>query len=117
MDLKKKLVNFLTSSFEVMVKKGCTEYSNSYPEYKKFDSKQSEIGKGWNKLEEIIDNKYPDLKIQKLSNETLDGLFLKDVLVIRNWIYFVKRISDFTYKKISEEVNSSIFIDNKLNNK
>ena len=100
-----------------MVKKGCTEYSNSYPEYKKFDSKQSEIGQGWNKLEEIIDNKYPDLKIQKLSNETLDGLFLKDVLVIRNWIYFAKRISDFTYKKISEEVNSSIFIDNKLNNK
>ena len=63
----KKLVNFLTSSFEVMVKKGCTEYSNSYPEYKKFDSKQSEIGKGWNKLEEIITitNRCLEMKILK----------------------------------------------------
>ena len=55
--------------------------------------------------------------MQKVSNETLNGLFLKDALVIRNWIYFAKRISDLTYKKISEEVYSSIFIDNKLNNK
>ena len=117
MDLKKKLVNFLTSSFEVIIKKGCTEFSNSYPDYKKFDSKQNEIGKDWNKLEEIFDYKYPDLKMQKVSNETLNGLFLKDALVIRNWIYFAKRISDLTYKKISEEVYSSIFIDNKLNNK
>ena len=52
--------------------------------------------------------------MKKVSNESLGGFFLKDILVIRNWIYFAKSTSDNTYKKISEEVYSSKFIDNKL---
>ena len=113
-DLKKNLANYLNSTFEILIKKGCTEFSNTYPEYKKFDSKQNEIGNGWNKFEEIIDKKYPELSMKKVSNESLGGFFLKDILVIRNWIYFAKSTSDNTYKKISEEVYSSKFIDNKL---
>ena len=65
-------------------------------------------------MEENFDKKHPNLNIFNISNVSLKGLFLQDVLVFRNWLYFAQKNDDKTYKKISYDTFKSNFIDSKL---
>ena len=113
--IKEELKNKINFSFEIQIKKGCTEFGNSYPEFKKLDSKYSDVGKDWDSdVEENFDKKHPNLNIFNISNVSLKGLFLQDVLVFRNWLYFAQKNDDQTYKKISYNTFKSNFIDSKL---
>jgi tetratricopeptide (TPR) repeat protein len=113
-DLKRVLKDSFKFNFDILVKKGCTEFGDSFPKFKKLDSKYSEIEKEWNGLEEMGDKNYPNLNVFKISNRSLKGLFLQDVLVFRNWLYFAKKIGDTTFKNITSEIYKSNFIDTKL---
>ncbi len=113
--IKGELKDKINLNFDMQIKKGCTEFGNSYPEYKKLDSKYSDVGKKWEPtVEENFDKKHPNLNIFRISNVSLKGLFLQDVLVFRNWLYFAKKVNDITYKKISDDIFKSNFIDSKL---
>ena len=113
--IKEELKDKINLNFDMQIKKGCTEFGNSYPEYKKLDSKYSDVGKKWEPtVEENFDKKHPNLNIFRISNVSSKGLFLQDVLVFRNWLYFAKKINDTTYKKISDDIFKSNFIDSKL---
>ena len=72
----------------------------------------------WKEKEKIIDNKIPERdKISKrFSKKHITGINLHDVLSIRNWLVYAKKINDESYKKIySDNLNSS-YIDQSLSN-
>ena len=50
----------------------------------------------------------------KLSNPTISGISLFDALVFRNWLSFAKMIGDESYKKISNQIFHSKFVEKKL---
>ena len=113
--IKEELKDKINFDSDIHIKKGCTEFGNSYPKFKKLDSKYSDVGKDWGAtIEENFDKKYPNLNIFNTSNVSLKGLFLQDVLVFRNWLYFAQKINDSTYKKISDNTFKSNFIDSRL---
>ena len=72
----------------------------------------------WEEEEKIIDNKIPkrDKISKRFSKKHITGINLHDVLSIRNWLVYAKKINDESYKKIySDNLNSS-YIDQSLSN-
>ena len=99
----------------VFIKRGCTEFAISYPEYKKIDESMS-YNDNWLEKEKIIDvkinerNKYS----KKIVQETLEGLSISDALIMKNWIFFAKCINDESYKKFNINIQNSEYLQNKL---
>ncbi len=112
--IKEELKNKINFNANIQIKKGCTEFGNLYPGFKKLNSKYSDLEKDWSTIEENFDKNNPNLNIFKNSNVSLTGFFLQDILVFRNWLYFAQKIHDKTYKKISDDIFKSNFIDSKL---
>ena len=121
-----ELINKIIKKLEfhkpvVNIKHGCSEFSEEYPEYEKFDlSGKNEMiyNKSWEEKENIVDKKIPtrNLEDKKIYSETLRGFNLSDILVIKNWINYAKIIGDLSYKKIYEKEVKPSFIDNLLSN-
>ncbi len=95
------------------LKKGCTEFSNKYPEYKNLENEIMDYNKDWEKFEDIVDKTFPKFKIYKKDERSIKGITLSDILIIKNWLYFARLIGDDSYKKISNDK----FINNKLKEK
>ena len=101
---------------EIIIKHGCSEFYESYPEYKKINvnnGKQMEYKDNWKEKELIIDNKIPirnELDKKKF-NKSLKGINLSDILIIKNWICYANLIGDFSYKDIYSKEAESSFIN------
>ena len=96
------------------IKRGCSEFGMSFPQYKDYKSNSMKYDESWKEKEELIDNKFPNLLKNKINKETISGITLNDILVIRNWICFAKLIDDNTYKMISEDSFISTFIEKRI---
>ena len=70
----------------------------------------------WKIKENLNDKKYPYLKENLSDKKTVNGINLRDVLTIRNWIYFSYLTKDETYKLVSKKLYNSKYIENRLNN-
>ncbi len=80
----------------VTVKRGCSEYPESFPDYKKINKSGAQpmnYNPEWAVIEEEFDAKHPT-KSQKVTSPTLSSLSLSDVLIIRNWIDYARGIGD-----------------------
>jgi len=115
--LKEKINKNVTA----IVKRGCSEYGLSYPEYKNINEKKHKLmsyKKEWKVKENIIDNELTKKNISKtkISKENLSGISISDILVMKNWLAFAKKIGDLSYKKITKKVNIPHFIENDLSN-
>jgi len=96
------------------IKRGCSEFGMSFPQYKDYKSNSMKYDESWKEKEELIDNKFPNLLKNKINKETISGITLNDILVIRNWICFAKLIDDNTCKMISEDSFISTFIEKRI---
>jgi len=67
----------------------------------------------WLKFEKEIDKKN-NHKEKKSSENTLDGTSISDVLIMRNWLVFAKKIDDNNYKKFNIHIPEINFIDKKI---
>ena len=79
-----------------VVKRGCSEYALSFPDYKAINKSGGQLmnyNEDWKSIEEE-DNLLNSLKSNRIITPTLPGLNLKDILVIRNWIDYAKGIGD-----------------------
>ena len=102
-----------------IIKRGCSEFVFSYPEYKEINQNSPQFmkyNKQWRNKEKIIDDNlakkiYSEPKIYK---KTLSGITLKDVLIMHNWLVYAKEIRDHSYKKITKESLASPFIEETL---
>ncbi|MDA8678623.1 tetratricopeptide repeat protein, partial [Luminiphilus sp.] len=97
------------SGLPLTVKRGCSEYSVAFPNYKqihKSGSQPMNYDRNWKRIEDDFDSKN-SMKPKSNIPPTLFGLSLSDVLIIRNWIDYAKGIGDPSVKSLKQnEVGS-----------
>jgi Flp pilus assembly protein TadD len=101
--------NNIRPGLPALVKRGCSEYSFPYPDFKKINRsgvKLMNYNKNWKLFEEDYDSKNP-IKTKKIVNPSLSGLNLMDVIIIRNWIDYAKGIGDQSVELLNQQTVSS----------
>jgi len=114
-ELKKILKKTIIENFTIEVKRGCTEFGIAYPEYKD-PEKNMKYNEEWRNKEKIIDEKLikKDHSDKIVSTKNLAGTTLRDVLIMRNWLSYAKKVGDLSYKSIFEKIIISPIIEKKL---
>ena len=120
-ELEKTLINRNLINCKIDIKHGCSEFYNSYPEFKKIDFKTSKnfnYKKSWAEKEKHIDNLEPirSDKDKKIMVSSLRGLNLSDILIIKNWLNYAFIIGDNSYKKLYNKNFNNNFLNTILNN-
>ena len=106
---------YIDKNINVKIKRGCTEYGVKYDEYNNL-SKLMQYQADWKSKENFNDEKYPFLKNNLTNKKTSNGVNLKDILTIRNWIYFSYLKKDESFKLVSKNLYDSKYIENRVNN-
>ncbi len=72
--------------------------------------------KDWKEKEKLIDIDRSEKNIvnKKKLQESLHGINLSDVLIIRNWLGYAKKIGDLSYKNIVDDITIQPIIEKKL---
>jgi len=84
------------SGLPLVVKRGCSEYSIAFPDYKRINKSGAQpmnYNEDWKSIEEDYDKKN-SIKCEEIKSPSLSCLSLSDVLIIRNWIDYAKGIGD-----------------------
>ena len=95
-----------------MVKRGCSEYAISFPDYKEINKSGVQLmnyNDDWKLIEEDHDSINP-INFDKIISPSLSGLNLSDVLIIRNWINYAKGIGDLSVDLLNQNTVSSQMI-------
>ena len=106
--------NNLNKVVNIKVKRGCTEYGMKYPEYDNLEGKMMNFKPDWKNYENLIDNNFPDLKLNRKIIPTIKGISLNDALVIQNWLKYANLIGDETCKNIKSYFFKNDYLENKL---
>ena len=96
---------------KIRIKRGCTEYGEAFPDYKKIDKNSKDFMKykeEWREKEKIFDG--TQTKVIVNPRESLEGISVSDILIMNNWLSYAKLINDLSYKEIYKEVNLSNYI-------
>ncbi len=107
--LKVQIEQLINKSLKIdhktIVKRGCSEFTFKYPDYKITDSKSKSFFKyndNWKKKENIINEFYPKNISSELNpHDTLKGNSLNDIITIKNWINYAESINDYSFKKLT----------------
>ena len=110
-DILNSLKINISSDIKYQIKRGCTEYLDVYPEYKDLKDLMN-YQDDWKIYEDEIENKFPYLKANDIERITIPGISLRDILTIRNWIYFAYLNNDKSYEFASENLYKNDFIKN-----
>ena len=107
---------------KVGIKRGCTEFGIEYPEYKVIDKNSDNFmifNNDWKEKEDIIDSNTLKYARENSVNRkpTINGATLNDILIMKNWIYYAKKIGDVDYKKLDENIFASSHIENQTSKK
>jgi len=87
-----------------MVKRGCSEYPISFPDYKVINKSGAQLmnyNEDWKLIEEGHDST-SKIKSNKIISPSLSGLNLHDILIIQNWIDYAKGIGDPSVNLLSQ---------------
>ena len=101
--------NNIRPGLPALVKRGCSEYSFPYPDFKKINRsgvKLMNYNKNWKLFEEDYDSKN-SIKNKKILNSSLSCLNLNDIIIIRNWIDYAKGIGDQSVELLNQQTVSS----------
>ena len=109
----------INKNISIVVKRGCTEFAIAYPQYKKINQNGPQLMKydeKWRSKETSIDDKFTkkNRSKQRVLQKSLSGTTVSDILIMRNWLGYAKKIGDLSYKKIIKEIIISPFIERKL---
>ena len=99
------LYNQISKNISLKIKRGCSEFGIAYPEYKEIKKNKNEWMKykeEWKSKEKALDDRLHKRvnSKERVLEYSLSGITLNDILVIRNWLIFAKKIGDNSYKKI-----------------
>ena len=117
----KKMIGEMISQSDIgldniTLKHGCSEFYESYPEFKKINlngEKEMEYNNEWKSFEEIIDSREPK-RIEadkKIFSKSIEGINLSDILIINNWISYAQIIGDESYKKVYDKKIENAFVN------
>ena len=107
----------IDKNIPISIKRGCTEFGQRFPGYKEINKTNKNFlnyNNDWKVFEKIIDDRNLNKKIPQLKEKSLNGITLKDAIVLNNWLYYAKKIGDNSYKLISEKPSYSSYINNKV---
>ena len=93
------------SELSAKVKRGCSEYSVSFPDYKEINHSGPQLmnyTEDWKVIEDDHDRKKP-MKAQENIRPSLSGLNLNDVLIIGKWLDYARGIGDSSVNSINDE--------------
>ena len=118
-DEANKLLNFISSILEktidkkinIKIKRGCTEFSESYPNYAETNPSSKNFmhyNKSWKSNEHIVDTE-KNFK-NKIFHPTLNGVTLSDILIIKNWIIYAKYVEDNSCEQLYDDNLKSDYI-------
>ena len=102
-------------NYKVSIKRGCSEFYKSYPNFKITDEEQSDFMKypnKWKKLE-LNEDLRENPKHQKFVS-SISGLTISDVLIINQWLNYANLINDRSYNDIGLEFTHSEYINKKM---
>tara|TARA_Y100000590_G_scaffold127971_1_gene146300 strand:- start:1692 stop:3008 length:1317 start_codon:yes stop_codon:yes gene_type:complete len=119
--VKKYLSKIGIIDHNTIIKHGCSEFAEEYTDYKKINFKgpqEMNYDESWRKKEKVIDDRIPkrSKNDEKKFNETLKGINLYDIFIIKNWLSYAKIIGDNSYKFIYEKKLNNSFLNNLLKN-
>lgn len=98
----------------VSVKRGCSEYPISYPQYKEINNQgpQMAYNEEWRSIEVKYDTEHPNHSSNKEKTQMplgFGGLTLSDFFTMQNWLVYAKEIGDHSYETIiSDPVYSNL---------
>ena len=99
-NLQKIVKNNIGDNFSISTKRGCTEFSQKFPDYKEIKRDKNKMmlfNNDWKEKEKIIDGKiYNETSEESYINKFLSGSKLNDILVIKNWLKFAKKNKDYS---------------------
>ena len=109
------------SKCKIIIKHGCSEFYQSYPEYEKINFNGGQVMKyneEWSTKEKLIDERVPkrNNNDKKVWGRYVKGINLSDILIINNWINYADIIGDFSYKQIFGKKVKSNFLSKVLEN-
>jgi hypothetical protein len=87
------------------VKRGCSEYPISYPNYKEINHSGPQLmnyNEEWKVIEESHDRKQ-SIHTKEFETTSLSGLNLSDVLIIRKWIDYARGIGDLSADLLNQD--------------
>ena len=100
--LNKILCKNIGNNFSISTKRGCSEFGIKYPAYKKISLNKEEMmnyNDTWKDKEKIIDNKiYNENSEKGIIYPSLSGPKLHDILIMKNWLNYAKKINDSSFK-------------------
>ena len=112
--LNKVILNQIDPKLSCSIKRGCSEFYTSFPEYQEinnFGPQKMNHNEEWREIEENHD-KNKTFLAEKIRRQSISGLNLNDFLIIQRWIDYAKGIGDPTvnlfkqnsviYKKVYE---------------
>ena len=86
----------ISSKLSAKVKRGCSEYTFSFPDYQEINSSGPQLmnyNEDWMPIEDIHDKDNP-MPPRKHLQPSFSGLNLQDVLIIQTWIDYARGIGD-----------------------
>ena len=86
-------------NLNISIKHGCSEFAIEYPDFKELDKNSKNYmnyDPSWKDKENTVDNKYSYLN-ETIMNKSNKGIFLNDILIIKNWFAFAKSKNDESY--------------------
>jgi len=117
-EIDKILKKTINENISATIKRGCSEFAESYPNYAQIDNgkKALNYNHDWKIKENEIDKNYPRFAKIKNHKSTINGINIHDMLTVRNWLSYSKFIGDQSYKKIIDNNFNSIAIEKKMSN-
>ena len=70
----------------------------------------------WKEKEKLIDNNRSknNILVKKNLQKSLHGVNVSDILIMRNWLGYAKKIGDLSYKNIIDDITIQSLIEKKL---
>ena len=94
------------SELHIAVKRGCSEYPFSFPDYKAINKSGAQLmnyNEDWKSIEEGHDSS-SSIKLSKIQTPSLSGLNLLDILTIQNWIDYAKGVGDSSVHLLNQNM-------------
>ena len=93
------ILKTIGNNTNIFIKHGCSEFAIEHPNFKELNKNSKNYmnyNLNWKDKEKIIDNKYSYLK-KKIISKSNKGIFLNDILIIKNWFTFAKSKNNESY--------------------
>ena len=109
----------ISNKIKLKIRRGCTEFGIEHPKYKDISQNSENFMKyneEWIEKEKIIDDKIPkkNRSNQRVLKNTISGITINDVLIMKNWLIYAKEIGDLNYKKFDTNISTSKYIKSEI---